>query len=397
MLSYQAAKQDPLTVLHSDGHLCIMEVMCSTTHKPDDDENDSYPILLLCLDFLTYICKSSRQGRLSVATSQFAVKCVDVACDLILKATECIKNDVATACAEAELKLLALSFSFLAELAHVNPYRKDIAQKATLLEACSEIAKNCTDVNTTYEVVHFLTTLAPTIADDCVAEFPPDNLAETFCLVFKSTRLLMRDDGETDKATVFSVAEYYELLATAVSGLECVFGRITSNESLIDDLSYYFEKLVMDLIDGKEITSNAGILACSLTSLFLAMIGEESRRIFLIKSSIIRNMCRLIIAHLKGSNQRPVRDTIHWRATRAHCLQCVASLLCKDSFRNVFIAGFEDVALSSDFDDNELRSDNMNSNSISFRQFLCAVDQISQDSSDAIATIAAQTIYSKLK
>jgi hypothetical protein len=101
-------------VIESDGHNCIIEVMC---HQ-HPDETGSHQMLFSCLDFLTNVCTSSRQGRLATINSEMIVQCIDISCESMLQIS-CNENfgsqnsDVGD---QQNSKIFALSCSFLTEL-----------------------------------------------------------------------------------------------------------------------------------------------------------------------------------------------------------------------------------------------------------------------------------------
>jgi len=402
--------RSPRLIVESEGQNCIVDVICSLRYA----EDTSHPILILCLEFLATICESSCQGRLAVANSPKVVQSINVICDLMLQILLCNNNDDEPSEHQNRTSLLTLSFSYLAALSKYNLHRKKIAENDALLEMC---LGNATEehFDIACEAVKLLASLAPTIADGYCCKCSSLNLADTFCLVMERFQFHLQDGLETCQDSATSV-KCYHLLSSAISGLECVFDHIAcaSREALVSSASHCFETLVIlvEKISRERVpvlTANAaGLLAYNLTNLFITMSRVDSwRKMLLTDSLIVPSMCRMIISYQTDLGEEKVPqapDTLHWKATRTHCLQCISSLLCIDSSKHLFTSGLEQTTPPSSLDDVAIHGNGggnvdrrcMRLKDVRLCEFTSAVERISLQASDAVAAVTASSILSKL-
>lgn len=371
--------------------------------------------MILCLEFLVTICESSCQGRLAVANSPKVAQSINVICDLMLQMLLYNANNEESSEPQNRTNLLTLSFSYLTALSRYNLHRKQIAENDALLEMClGNATEESFDI--ACEAVKLLASLAPRIANGCSCKCSPSNLADTFCLVMERFQFHLQDGLETYQDSATSV-KCYHLLSSAVSGLECVFDHIAcaSREALVSSASHCFETLAI-LVEkiSREIVpvltaSAAGLLAYNLTNLFITMSKLDPwRKILLTDSLIAPSMCRMIISYQTDSGEEKVPqalDTLHWKAARTNCLQCISSILCIDSSTHLFTSGLEHTTSISLLDDVDIHGNgdgnvdrrSMRLKDVRLCEFTSAVERIALQSSDAVAAVTASSILSKLE
>jgi hypothetical protein len=386
-------------VIESDGHQCIIEVMCHQIPS----QVTSRPLLLSCMDCLTNLCKSSRRGRMAIINSELMTQATDVTCELMLQVS-CNSGDSQTS------KIFALSCSLLTQLSRSGLHRKNIAKNESVLELCSKIVGTEEHYETVCEATKLLAALAPTLADNSTKNFNAESLADTFTLIYKRNSPLLSDEN--------GVARYYESLSVASGGLACVINHLStaSRTAFLDSASRHFQALVVLSDDVARSTEPpawsdaAGMLAYTLTDLFVKMSIEESWRLFWTESRIVSNFFLMIILYdlaLEECNGQPLPDacnTPFWSSARTNCLKCISSLLCTDSSTQLFIAGLERAKSLPSWVDSEtanrdgcyrLSHRDTWVNCVTFQHFLQAAERISS-SDDSFAATVAGIIISKL-
>lgn len=390
-------------VIESDGHHCIIEVMCQQVPS----QVTSHPVLLSCMDCLRNLCKSSRQGRMAIINSEMITQATDVTCEFMLQVS-CNSGDFQTS------KISALSCSLLTQLSRSILHRKNIAKNESILELCSKIVGTEKNYETVCEATKLLAALAPTLADNSTINFTAESLAETFTLVLKRNSPLLSDESGNAEQLYW----YYELLSVASGGLSCVINHLStaSRNAFLETASRHFQALVV-LSDNVARSTEppawsdaAGMLAYTLTDLFVKMSLEESWRLLWTESRIVSNFFLMIILYdlaLEECNGQPLPDacnTPYWSSARTNCLQCISSLLCTDSSTQLFIAGLERaMSLPSSVDSETANRDccyrlshhDTWVNCVTFQHFLQAAERISS-SDDSYAATVASIIISKL-
>lgn len=387
-------------VIESDGHQCIIEVMCHQIPV----QVTSHPLLLSCIDCLTNLCKSSRRGRLAIINSEMITQAIDVTCELMLLVWR-NSGDLQTS------KIFALSCSLLTEVSRSGLHRENIAKNQSILELCSRIAITEENYETACTTTTLLAALAPTLADNVTINFTAEILSETFALILKrKSPPLSNESGDADQ-----LYWYYELLSAASGGLICVINHLTtaSRSDFLETAASHFQALVVLSDDAARSTEPppwsdaAGKLAYILTDLFLNISIEESWRLLWAESRIVSNLFLMIILYelaLEECNGQPLPDactTPYWSSARTNCLQCISSLLCTDSLKRLFTTGLEQA--KSLVEPETADSDGCHRlihhdpwvNCIIFPHFLKAVERISSSDDPFSATIASM-IISKL-
>jgi len=392
-----------------DGHISVLDVL-TVEHNELNQPADGKVRLVqsLCLDLLVTLCGTTRTTRMAIVNAEQCDRLLSVAseniCSLARKlkgesivsddptdtedneqeeevpcpeATESdpdkesaaeekkssAENEVVTNCS---LEVSALSL--LIELVPAKSCRKMFLDNSVLLQACSLLAGQSQFLEIQYVSVRFLSNLAPFLRKDGnEGEFSVSSLASIFCEILavaaspeQNSRLDAVGLAAKKKTITDKQMNCNMVLAAAVSGIESIFTTILPlvKTEIISKLSSLFIRIVDDF-SGKpkwggrraKLEENSAFLACSISSLFVLIIGSEISSDSIQEPELFSAMVRLIMAvrdveaksEVQGASE--FKDKELWYAVQTHCLLCVSSVARRMVSDDD--AGFEEVMKKS--------------------------------------------------
>jgi hypothetical protein len=243
-----------------------------------------------------------------------------------------------------QLELAALSF--LSEIVSVEMYRAQLLESESLFTTTATICKDLKVSPLRSPAADLFATLAPFAprksSKDCFC-------AEAFVSIFGS----MLDTAATEckgsqkrprmskirsEGKSMSHPDLCTVLATAVSGLACIFddGTPETKGDLITSMSTLLLELVKSVNQKKSYfpVKGQGLLACNITSFFLSHLGDTQLTGKLLSHDLLIASIRLILLR-NNAPQRGMEDILDneafmWKAAETHVLQYLSVLLRND-------------------------------------------------------------------
>mmetsp|Transcript_5176 Transcript_5176/g.7102 ORF Transcript_5176/g.7102 Transcript_5176/m.7102 type:complete len:453 (-) Transcript_5176:75-1433(-) len=352
----------------------------------------SRPVQSACLDVLVTLCGTSKSNRMAVVNADQCERLLEIAYGIVCSFVSTLRGDNKESDApppdteakeeedappptfdeavkslpnkddsaaeekksgseqeiESDYALEVSALSLLIELVQTKSCRKTLIEDPALLQACSWLAAHSPSMEMQFVSVNFLANVAPFLSkEESEDEFSISSLATIFCEILGATsspkeksRLNAGISSKKMSNTEQRISRN-KVLAAAAYGIESIFCAISPlvKSELISKLSSLFIQIVDNFCGvprwgGRraKLEENSALLACSISSLFVLVLGSEVSSDSIHEPELLSAMVRLIMvvrdaevkSEAKEANE--FKDSEAWCAVQTHCLFCVSSV-----------------------------------------------------------------------